>query len=252
MVGAGHHDHAFDLEGHHGDDAARARAGAGPAAGALPVVHRGQTVNDVDGVEGAGGLAVAHAETSVGAALDAADQVGRAAGGLTGVLRAAQAVAVVSAAVDHGPVRPRLLHFHAQDGRDGLGARLASHGALVDGCALLDEALGVLATAHEAAAAAVGAGQHLQHRLDAGVHLHRKGHVGPAQHEGHQDRQQQHGPAGQKHDQERHGSTLAGPPGSSAVRPARSGDRSGLAGAVAPWAPAAPPCSRTPSRAAAS
>ena len=150
----------------------RAGSAAGAAVGALFLIHNGNTVFNVDGVELTGSHAGAEAEAAVLAGLGvAAADLG---GGQT-VLHAAilevilGVAAAVAQHVSHHLIAGGSLHAH--DSRD-LGGILRTGGrAGGDGSLTGQNGLGAAAAAGIAAAAAVGAGQTCLDLRQTGVYL---------------------------------------------------------------------------------
>jgi hypothetical protein len=77
VVGALHHQHAVGLERGHGDDVAGAGLGTGTAAHTFFVIHTGQSIFNVDGIEITGPGTVTEPQAAVGASLNVGHQVGR-------------------------------------------------------------------------------------------------------------------------------------------------------------------------------
>ena len=170
LVGA-HNDGLAGAAGVDHDDLLGADVGAGTTAGALVLVHLGNTVHDVDGVELTDLGAVAQTDAGEGAGLGAAVQGSSSGAGLDAlVVVSGLAVLGAALALDHG----LLLHsacLTAHDLGNGSSSLGAAGSALVARHAVHDDSLCVVGTACVAAAAAVCAGQTAGNFFDTGVFL---------------------------------------------------------------------------------
>ncbi len=169
------HHHLLPV-GHIGDDRLGAGLDAQTAGHALFRVHcRQPLVIDMDGVEGARPLAGAQAHAAVLAGFAAAGHHGCGLAVLDAlVLKALQGLVTVPHAQHPGHLPGAGLRFDAHDARHLGGTVRAADRAAVDRSLAGHNGPGEAGAAGIAAAAAVGAGQHLQNPQGAGIRLNRE------------------------------------------------------------------------------
>ena len=159
-------------EGEHFNKVTRAGLGAGGAAGAFFVVDGCQAVDYVEGVEFAGGNAIAVAETAEFAGLCVGQGVGGSAASYALVMGVVCAVVGVCPAMNNGSFwGAEVANLKVKDGGDFVTGCLAAGCTFSYQVGFFGDGFGVGCAASESACAAINVREHLIYSFDLGVDL---------------------------------------------------------------------------------